>query len=64
MLQLTSINYDHQDLINLIKNNTAALLELNYKDLFVELKIKNNRITAKVFRPDGKILTVNLQNGK
>ena len=59
MLKLKSIKYSFQDLIELIKNNTAAMTNNDVKDLFVLFKSKNGQATAEVVRRDKKELIIN-----
>lgn len=44
MLKLKSIKYDLRDLINLLKNNTGLIANCNPKDLFVDIKVRNNKL--------------------
>lgn len=59
MLKFKSINYSHGDLIELLKNNTAAILNVDPKDLYVLFKINKNQVTAEIVRRDKKELIVN-----
>jgi len=57
MLKFKSINYSTIDLIELIKNNTAAMLDISPGELFVNLKVdKNRKVYSEVIRKDGKEL--------
>jgi len=57
-LKLNKVLYNHADLINLIKNNTAALTNTNPTDLYVDLFIKDRKISVSVVRKDKKELII------
>jgi len=58
-MTLKSINYDHQDLINLIKQNTAIICDIEPARLFVEFQIQGKRVNVKVIRLDKKEIEIN-----
>lgn len=53
-MNFKEISYTNQDLIYLIKNNTAAIIGCDPRELFVELRNKDGRPAATVFRTDKK----------
>lgn len=60
-MKFNKINYDHADIIGLIKHNTAALTETSPADLYVDLSIKDRKISVSVFRKDKKELEISYE---
>lgn len=58
-MKLKEIYYNNQDLIYLLKNNTAAIIGCQPNELYVELKNKDGRPAATVYRVDKKDIVIN-----
>lgn len=57
-MKFKGVNYSQIDLIELIKNNTAAMSNCEPRELYVNLNISGGKVTAEVVRKDDKEIEI------